>query len=60
MSSITTNQAEFPFILSIDIGTSSVRASLFDRFGRSIGKFSQSFTSSLSLFGFEAEPSLLR
>jgi gluconokinase len=37
MSSITPNRAESPFILSIDIGTSSVRASLFDRFGRSVG-----------------------
>ena len=37
MSSITPNRAESPFILSIDIGTSSVRTSLFDCLGRAIG-----------------------
>jgi len=36
MSSITPNQAESPFILSIDIGTSSVRTFLFDRLGRAV------------------------
>lgn len=34
MSLVTLDQAESPLILSIDIGTSSVRASLFDRLGR--------------------------
>ncbi len=37
MSSVTPSQAESPFILSIDIGTSSVRTSLFDRLGRAVG-----------------------
>ncbi len=31
------NQAEQPFVLSIDIGTSAVRAAIFDRLGRAIG-----------------------
>jgi gluconokinase len=34
MSSIAPNRAEFPFVLSIDIGTSAVRTALFDRLGR--------------------------
>ena len=34
MSPITPNQAESPFILSIDIGTSAVRTALFDCLGR--------------------------
>jgi len=37
MTSITPSQAESPFILSIDTGTSAVRASLFDCLGRAIG-----------------------
>jgi gluconokinase len=37
MLSTTPTQAESPFILSIDIGTSAVRTSLFDRLGRAIG-----------------------
>jgi gluconokinase len=37
MSSVTPSQAESPFVLSIDIGTSSVRISLFDCLGRAIG-----------------------
>src|SRR4030042_2768035 len=37
MTSITPSQAESPFILSIDIGTSAVRISLFDCLGRAIG-----------------------
>jgi gluconokinase len=36
MPSITSSKGESPFILSIDIGTSSVRASLFDCFGRAV------------------------
>jgi len=36
MPSITPSQAESPFILSIDIGTSAVRTSLFDCLGRAI------------------------
>ncbi|NWF92309.1 MAG: gluconokinase [Syntrophaceae bacterium] len=36
MSSITPDRAESPYILSIDIGTSAVRAFLFDRIGRAI------------------------
>src|SRR4030042_3539608 len=36
MSSITPSQAASPFVLSIDIGTSSVRLSLFDCLGRAI------------------------
>ena len=36
MSTITPGQAEAPFVLSLDIGTSSIRASLFDRLGRAI------------------------
>lgn len=37
MTSVTPNQAQSPFIFSIDIGTSAVRTSLFDCFGRAIG-----------------------
>jgi gluconokinase len=36
MSTISPQRAESPFILSIDIGTSSVRAALFDRLGRAV------------------------
>jgi gluconokinase len=36
MSTVTRDRAELPFILSIDIGTSSVRAAIFDRLGRAI------------------------
>ena len=36
MSSITSSRAESPFILSIDIGTSAVRTSLFDCLGRAV------------------------
>jgi len=36
MSTVETLRAEPPFVLSLDIGTSSVRASLFDRLGRAI------------------------
>src|SRR4030042_6641219 len=35
--SITPSQTESAFILSIDIGTSAVRTSLFDCLGRAIG-----------------------
>lgn len=34
MSTVTPDRAEAPFILAIDIGTSSVRTALFDRLGR--------------------------
>ena len=36
MSTVNQKQAEAPFILAIDIGTSSVRTALFDRMGRAI------------------------
>lgn len=36
ISTITPERAESPLILSIDIGTSSVRAALFDRMGRAV------------------------
>ena len=36
MSTVTPDQAESPLILSLDIGTSSVRAALFDRLGRAL------------------------
>jgi gluconokinase len=36
MSTVTRDQAESPLILSLDIGTSSVRAALFDRLGRAL------------------------
>ncbi len=36
MSTIAPERAEGPLILSIDIGTSSVRAALFDRVGRAV------------------------
>jgi len=36
MSTVTKNQAEEPLILALDIGTSSVRAALFDRLGRAV------------------------
>jgi gluconokinase len=37
MSTVPRNRAEGPFILTIDIGTSAVRTSLFDCLGRAIG-----------------------
>jgi gluconokinase len=36
MSSVEPHQADAPFVLSLDIGTSSVRALLFDGVGRSV------------------------
>lgn len=36
MSSVAQAQAESPLILSLDIGTSSVRAAVFDRLGRAV------------------------
>ncbi len=36
MSTITPNQSEAPYILSLDIGTSSVRVGLYDRLGRAV------------------------
>ena len=36
MSTVTPERAEAPLILSIDIGTSSVRTALFDRTGRAV------------------------
>ena len=36
MSTVSRNQVESPLILSLDIGTSSVRAGLFDRLGRAV------------------------
>jgi gluconokinase len=36
MSTISPERASPPFILSLDIGTSSVRAALFDRLGRAV------------------------
>ena len=36
MSTVSRDRAESPFILSLDIGTSSVRAAIFDRLGRAI------------------------
>jgi gluconokinase len=36
MSTASRDRAESPFILSLDIGTSSVRAAIFDRLGRAI------------------------
>jgi gluconokinase len=36
MSTITQSRAESPVILSLDIGTSSVRAAIFDRLGRAV------------------------
>jgi len=36
MSTVSRNQVESPLILSVDIGTSSVRAALFDRLGRAV------------------------
>ncbi len=36
MPTVSRNQGESPLILSLDIGTSSVRASLFDRLGRAV------------------------
>ena len=34
MPTVSRDQAETPLILSLDIGTSSVRAAIFDRLGR--------------------------
>ena len=39
MSTVNVKQAEEPLIVSIDIGTSSVRVALFDRLGRAIKEF---------------------
>ena len=39
MSTITVKQAEGPLMVSIDIGTSSVRVALFDRLGRALEGF---------------------
>jgi gluconokinase len=36
MSTVSRDQAETPLILSLDIGTSSVRAAIFDRLGRAM------------------------
>ena len=36
MPTVTQAQAESPLILSLDIGTSSVRAAVFDRLGRAV------------------------
>ena len=36
MSTVSRDRAESPFILSLDIGTSSVRAAIFDRLGRAV------------------------
>ena len=36
MSTVNVKQAEGPLIVSIDIGTSSIRVALFDRLGRAI------------------------
>ncbi len=36
MSIVTPQRAEPPFIVSLDLGTSSIRASLFDRMGRDV------------------------
>ena len=36
MSTVAQNRAESPLILSLDIGTSSVRATVFDRLGRAV------------------------
>lgn len=36
MPTVITDQAEPPLVVSIDIGTSSIRASIFDRTGRSV------------------------
>ena len=39
MATVSRNQAESPLILSLDIGTSSVRAGLYDRLGRAVESF---------------------
>ena len=39
MSTVNVKQAEGPLILSIDIGTSSIRVALFDRLGRALEGF---------------------
>ncbi len=39
MSTVNVKQAEGPLIVSIDIGTSSIRAALFDRLGRALEGF---------------------
>jgi gluconokinase len=36
MFTVNTDRAEVPLVVSIDIGTSSIRASIFDRMGRSV------------------------
>ncbi len=36
MSTVAQNRAESPLILSLDVGTSSVRATVFDRLGRAV------------------------
>jgi len=39
MSTVNSRQAESPLVVSIDIGTSSIRVALFDRLGRAIDGF---------------------
>lgn len=39
MSIVNIQQAEAPFMVSIDIGTSSIRVALFDRLGRAVRDF---------------------
>ena len=36
MTTVSRDQAESPLILSLDLGTSSVRAGLYDRLGRAV------------------------
>src|SRR5512146_1697775 len=36
ISSVSPKKGQSPFILSLDIGTSSIKAGLFDRLGRSV------------------------
>ena len=36
MSTVAPRQADAPLVLAIDVGTSSVRASLYDRLGRAV------------------------
>ncbi len=62
MTVIQPQQAEAPFVLALDIGTSSTRAMLFDRLGRTIAGIDarQANVIEISLAGaFETNPDVL-
>ena len=62
MSTVNLKKAEAPLIVAIDIGTSSIRAALFDRLGRAIEGFDARRTHEVrtdALGASEADPDFL-